>query len=69
MMQSGFTHRFNGEPIPPRSTPYEADFKEACTDSEKLAKATKPKPSQTFLLAKSCVFYTKEATDVGQPRD
>ena len=62
MVKSGFTHRFNGEPIPPRSAPYEANFKAACTDAKKLAKAIKHKPT-LFKNAKPVSFYTKGATD------
>jgi hypothetical protein len=63
MMQSGFTHRFNGEPIPLRSEPYEANFKAACTDAGKLAKAIKRMPIQTFKSSKPANFYTKGVTN------
>lgn len=63
MVKSGFNTRYNGEPIPPRSAPYKANFKQACTDTEKLAKAIQHMPVQTFKSANPVSFYTKGATD------
>lgn len=37
MLKSGFTHRFNGEPIPPRSALYTA--KQITPDAERTKKA------------------------------
>lgn len=46
--KSGFTHRLNGEPIPPRQPPYVGQFSAPCKTGEREKKALAAAPTNTF---------------------